>query len=269
MNKYGLLASVSASTVALTGAASAADLPAKAVSPAPVWTANWSGFYLGINGGVLTHQSTTKDLNNWTDVSYVSNHDSKATGGLFGGQVGWNWQDDTFVYGVEADIAWASAKSSNVVTGCPGCGGGGGAGGGIRAVITSEVNWLATFRGRMGVTVGGANATLVYLTGGGALAGIKNQWGAGYATGPANRLGTDQDFVADDTTWGWVAGAGMEHRFRGMPNWSFKAEALWIQFENRDVTNPGPSKVTRVTQPFTTEFQNQMAVGRVGINYKF
>jgi outer membrane immunogenic protein len=268
MNRYRLLASVSASTVAFAGGAVAADLPVKA-APAQVWTANWSGFYFGINGGVLTHQSTTKDLNNWADVGYVPSQQLKATGGLAGGQLGWNWQEDAFVYGIEADIDWASATATNRITGCPGCGGGGGAGGGIVAIVKSEVNWLATFRGRVGLTVGNAGATLVYVTGGGALAGIENRWGAGYATGPASRLGTDGDFVTSKNTWGWVAGAGIEHRLRSMPNLSFKAEALWIQFENRNVTNPGPSKVNGSVQTFNTQFENEMVVGRVGLNYRF
>src|SRR5262245_28525250 len=54
--KRGLLASVS--MAALTVAASAADVPApvyKAPAAPPAWS--WTGFYVGVNGGVVRYRA--------------------------------------------------------------------------------------------------------------------------------------------------------------------------------------------------------------------
>jgi len=161
-----------------------------------------------------------------------------------------------------------SNSATNHITMCNGCSSNGGTGGGA-AVVKSEMNWLATFRGRAGITVGNAGATLLYITGGLALGGIKNQWGAGYNAGAARARVSDDQFVADDVRLGWVVGAGFEHKMRSLPGWSFKGEALWVDFENKTVSNPGPSAFTGVSQTFNTQFQNQAMIGRVGLNYAF
>ncbi len=113
---------------------------------------------------------------------------------------------------------------------------------------------------------------MLYLTGGLALAGIKSNWGAGYTTGPFGG-GTGplnpNSFVSNNVKIGWTAGAGIEHMFAGMPNWPFRAEALWCQFAYDNVTNPGPSTFQGRPRPYHSQFQNEMALGRVGLNYKF
>src|SRR5262245_46039852 len=118
MNKHYLLASVSVSGLVIAGGASAADLPVKAPS------VNWTGWYGGLNSGVLVHKSVTKDLDNWADEGYVSSFQLKSFGGMVGGQFGYNWQDDGFVYGFEADIDWVSNTKSQTMTMCQGCTGG-------------------------------------------------------------------------------------------------------------------------------------------------
>ncbi|MGP0094057.1 MAG: outer membrane protein [Xanthobacteraceae bacterium] len=257
----------SASTLAMTGVAGAADLPVKYVPPGQV--ASWAGFYLGINGGVVTHQSTTKDLDNWADISYVSNNNLKSTGGTFGGQVGYNWQDDAFVYGLEADWNWTSNRAFNSISMCPSCNGGPGGTGGGAAMVRANMDWMSTIRGRAGIAVGHLSNTFMYLTGGVAFADINNRWGAGYNAGAAAARVSDSNFVSDNTKVGWVVGTGFEHMFAGAPHWTFKAEALWADFGTTTVTNPGPSTFNLDVKLFHTEFQNQAVIGRVGINFKF
>lgn len=132
------------------------------------------------------------------------------------------------------------------------------------------MNWLSTLRGRAGVTVGARQGTLLYVTGGLALAGIKNNWGFGYDdASPSSRHLNPYSFVSNKTKVGWTVGVGIEHMFANMPNWSFRAEALWIDFQNETVINPGPSTFNLQVRPFHTEFQNEAVVARVGATYKW
>jgi outer membrane immunogenic protein len=138
------------SVAALTGTAAAADLsrPApqtyyKAPVVAPAY--NWSGFYLGLNGGGAFGRSTW-DTTGGFDIS----------GGLVGATVGYNYQFGQAVAGIDADIDWADISGSsttNCVTGCK----------------TSDT-WLSTVRGRLGYA---ADRFMPFITGGLAAGDIK------------------------------------------------------------------------------------------------
>src|SRR5258708_13975196 len=75
---------------------------------------DWSGFYIGINGGGGTSR------NSWDLVGGLpqGNHDS--TGGTIGGQVGYRWQTGPIVFGVEAQGNWADFSRHNVSQVIPG-----------------------------------------------------------------------------------------------------------------------------------------------------
>ena len=106
--------------------ADAADMPVKVqpVQPArfmPLWT----GFYAGVNVGVLSARS---ELNAFLPSSAVPaennycwlgrtgdctfNNSSTATGVLGGIQIGYNFQSANIVYGAEVDFGGSSAKKS-------------------------------------------------------------------------------------------------------------------------------------------------------------
>ena len=93
------------------GAAQAADLPPRVpvsapavVVPAPVY--NWTGFYIGANGGY-----------GWSGASVtvggVTVDGGDLKGPFAGGQIGYNYQSGMFVFGVEVDGQWASIKESS------------------------------------------------------------------------------------------------------------------------------------------------------------
>ena len=76
----------------LSGAAFAADLPVyeappAMVSPTPI-AYNWSGFYIGAHGGYGFGSGAFDD------------------GAVIGGQIGVNWQWNSFVLGAEGDGSW-------------------------------------------------------------------------------------------------------------------------------------------------------------------
>ena len=74
-------------------------------APTPVY--DWSGFYLGVNGGYAFGRSS------WSDP--FAGGDSgrfNTKGGLIGGQIGYNWQVGRTVLGLESDINWARVSGS-------------------------------------------------------------------------------------------------------------------------------------------------------------
>src|SRR5437868_15161607 len=94
----------------LVGQAAAADLgrrgqqmPVKAPYMAPVY--NWTGLYLGINGGGGWGRSA------WTSPGLTTG-DFNLSGGMIGGTAGYNWQAGQAVFGLEGDIDWANIKGS-------------------------------------------------------------------------------------------------------------------------------------------------------------
>jgi outer membrane immunogenic protein len=150
---------------ALTGTAAAADLPRPAPQPyappaayAPVY--NWTGFYVGLNGGGAFGTSSW-DLTGSRDIS----------GGVVGGTFGYNYQVGQIVFGAEGDIDWASISGTSN-TNCPfGC-------------KTSD-SWLSTVRGRVGYA---ADRFLPYVTGGVAFGDIQAQT-PGFATASTTNTG--------------------------------------------------------------------------------
>ncbi len=211
--------------LALDGAASAADLP---VAPAPYYKApvyapayNWSGFYLGINGGGGWGRST------WTTTGSFD-----TSGGLVGGTIGYNYQINQVVLGVEGDIDWANISGSTS-TGCTSVTGTG---------CTTGDNWLSTVRGRLGY---GADRFMPYITGGAAFGDIK-------ASGPG-LTGTDT------TNAGWTLGGGIEFAIAG--HWTAKAEYLYVDLGSVSCGLACGAAVQNVNW--------RANIGRLGLNYRF
>ena len=115
--------------------------PAKAPAFVPV-AYNWTGFYLGINGGY-----------GWGSSHWSGFGDSaEPSGGMVGGTAGYNWQGlgSPWVFGLEGDIDWTNIKGSFTSVACPtGC--------------ETKNNWLGTVRGRLGYAL---DRVMPYVTGG-------------------------------------------------------------------------------------------------------
>ncbi len=175
----------SAAALALAGAVAttlAADLARRPPPPPPtrapvvVPSYNWTGFYVGINGGYGFGRSKWDGLLATFDVN----------GGMVGGQLGYNWQFGQFVYGVEGDGDWTGLRGTASLTDC-----------GI-AFCRTRNDFLATARGRLGFA---ADRWLPYITGGLAVGNIR-------ATVPG-LAGIDQ------TNAGWTVGGGLEFALSG------------------------------------------------------
>ena len=176
--------------------AAAADLPRQMPYSAPgyVTTYNWTGFYIGANGGWGSSR------NSWDSVppAFVGHegaHD--ADGGTIGGQVGYRWQAGNWVFGLEAQGNWADFNGSNVsLIAAPG-------------VNHTKIDAFGLFTGQVGYA---ANNVLFYVKGGAAV--TNNRYEGQFAGIVIDR--------AEETRWGGSVGAGVEYAFA--PNWSFGVE---------------------------------------------
>src|SRR5262245_35897295 len=161
---------------ALGGVASAADLAVKTPYAPPPAMWSWTGFYVGINGGYstgaddYTQSLITVPSGGTTNFSSFASNSINPKGGLFGGQVGFNYQTGPVVWGVEGDWQWAN--QNNTACGGPFCTVAA-APGAPTAVLGStvyqKVKSFATVRGRVGWA---SDGWMAYITAGGAWARI-------------------------------------------------------------------------------------------------
>ena len=145
----------------VAGAACAADLPRRSMSPAPYFAAksfSWTGVYAGLNAGY--------DFGNTSNSA--KGVIGSVRGGSLGGTVGYNQQIQNFVIGAEGDLAAANVQGST-------------------GSNSAKVNSIGTLRARAGFA---ADRALVYATGGYAGGQTKvtngtagSKWLNGYAIG--------------------------------------------------------------------------------------
>jgi len=152
----------------------AADLslaPLYKAPPAPAPSAyDWTGFYLGVNGGGGWGRS-------WWNASTTG---INLAGGQAGGTIGYNQQLGKVVFGLEGDIDWSRFDGSATSPGCPvGC--------------SASDSWLSTARGRVGYSF---DRMMPYVTGGLAVGDI--------------RAATPGLAGGDSVNAGWTLGAGLE-----------------------------------------------------------
>ena len=210
---------VTASLIALgaTAPAVAADLAARPYTKAPPMVAaiyDWSGFYIGANGGWGSSRNCWDSLRRSRSVAEGC-HD--ATGGVAGGQIGYRWQAGTWVFGLEAQGDWADLERQQYRA-CS-----------LPAFVNkSKVDAFGLFTGQVGWA---ANNVLFYVKGGAAVTSneyrIYNAGGALFAS------------TGDDTRWGGTVGVGLEYGFA--PNWSAAIEYdhLFMQDRTYNFTDAG------------------------------
>ena len=104
----GMLVAAAAVVVPATGPALAADLPTPSLPPpSPAAVYNWTGFYLGINGGFGTGNS------NWSDGVIGTTGSFPTSGFLVGGTSGVNYQIAEYVFGIEGDGDWTNLRGNS------------------------------------------------------------------------------------------------------------------------------------------------------------
>ena len=213
MKKIAFTVSTAFAALALATAAQAADMTAPA-------TYDWTGFYLGANAGISWNNSGV-DNNFDVDGDGINDLNNKIEGDqtafTAGGIVGYNYQIDQIVLGVEADFNYLGFSDSNSrsvdVIGLDGIDT-------ITGKSSFEADWFGTIRGRLGYAI---DNVLIYGTGGLAY-GHMSADGKVTASLAGDTVGTWKGST-DSTNWGWTVGGGMEY---GIDNWSLGLEYLYV-----------------------------------------
>jgi outer membrane immunogenic protein len=240
-----LLGSVALVALGMAAPASAADLAAYTKAPPPMVAAiyDWSGLYIGLNGGGgWSHKcwSTTNSLNIVLVVPGIAEGCHNATGGTFGGQIGYRWQASNWVFGLEAQGNWADLSASNANL--------------FFANITdrSRIDGFGLFTGQVGYAW---NNALLYVKGGAAVVGDRFDT---FTT----TTGVPFD-SARNTRWGGTVGAGLEFGFA--PNWSVGVEYDHMFMGDRDIGFRTPAGLFSSTD----RISQGVDLGLVRVNYRW
>lgn len=247
-----------------TGSASAADMAVKArPAPTPVEVWNWTGFYIGINGGYGWNQSQDVAVSG-SNVIVVSQPGTvpffvpglEPKGGLIGGTVGWNYQVGRGLFGIETDFDWADIKDARFVDLPP-------VGPCCRTSASQNIDFFGTVRGRAGFLA--SNQLLLFVTGGLAYAEVKTNANINEFF---NQPVIGRQFIAssDEIRYGWTVGAGAEWKFTR--NWSVKGEYLYYHLGGHTITGFQTNPVL-ATQFATYNFATRGSIARAGLNYQF
>ena len=218
MKKF-LLGTVGLLALGMAAPATAADLAArpytKAPPPmvAPIY--DWTGFYIGANGG------WAQSRNCWDFVGVVvlgtfAEGCNERSGGVAGGQIGYRWQANQWVFGVEAQGDWADLSSTRVSLLDP------------TLSLRTKTDGIGLFTGQIGYAW---NQALLYVKGGAAV--TSNRFSI------LDNLNFGAELAsASSTRWGGVVGVGFEYGFA--PNWSVGIEYdhLFMGDANNSFTSP-------------------------------
>ena len=239
---------------ALVAPALAADLPAKSPAykaPAAI-AANWSGFYLGLNGGYGWGRDERHDPvaggGFWTNGpggAFGGTETLHPKGGVFGGQIGYNFQAGPWVFGAEGNFQGASLKEDKTSTIFP-----------ATDSWHSKISAIVTATGRIGYAL---NAWLPYLRGGYAAAKLKARMDDNTAAA---------DFV-ENSSWysGWTIGGGVEYMLT--PNWILGAEYDYMDFDWKPWTGTTTTAAGGFVRKESLQETLSTSTVTVRVSYKF
>lgn len=178
---------------------------------------DWSGYYMGANGGWGTSH------NCWDFNGITSEGCHNSTGGTVGGQIGYRWQIFNMVYGLEGQGNWADFRGSNVSTAFP------------TDTVGTTTDAFGLLTGHIGYAF---NAVLLYGKGGAAVTS-NTYYVNSVATG--TELGKN-----NNVRWGGVLGAGAEVSLT--PNWSAGVEYNHLFMQRSNISFPAALGADRAHQ---------------------
>jgi outer membrane immunogenic protein len=243
MKKF-LLATVGLVALGFAAPASAADLAARPYTkaPPPMVAAyyDWSGFYLGLNGGWGSSRKCW-DATTPAGVLVFADGCHDATGGVAGGQIGYRWQAGGWVFGLEGQGDWADLRGSRVSLFNPGFNN------------QSKIDAFGLFTGQVGYAW---NNVLLYVKGGGAVTADRFN----FTTTAGNVVAAT---TGDQTRWGGTVGAGVEFSFA--PNWSAGVEYDHLFMQDKTAIFTDPTGVRFATD----RIRQDVDLVTVRVNYRW
>jgi len=239
--KRFLLGTVGLLALGMAAPASAADMAVKAAPVpyvAPIY--NWNGFYIGANGGWGQSHSCV-DFLNAAGVA-VAQGCRDRSGGLVGGQIGYRWQANQWVFGLEAQGDWADLSNQRVSLVFP-------------ALSTrTKTSGIGLFTGQIGYAW---NASLFYVKGGAAVTDTRLS---------ILDTASGTELVGSSATrWGGTVGVGWEYGFA--PNWSagIEYDHLFMGHRNNSFTSTNVNLVNFLN----SRISQDVDMVTVRINYRF
>ncbi|MAY61725.1 MAG: porin [Rhizobiales bacterium] len=166
---------------------------------------DWSGIFVGVQGGGGWGNSHVDD-NGLTSLDEELDID----GGFLGGVVGAQWQNGSFVYGVEAEINWSNISGNEEIQ--------------LGNFIGTEIDWFGSVNGRLGYAW---DRVLLYGTAGVAFAGIET-----------NQQLAPDSFAETESHVGWTIGAGVDYALT--ENLFLGAQYRYYDFGSEDYTPSDP-----------------------------
>ena len=238
-----LLTTVSIGVLGLLSPAFGADLPIYSKAPAiaaPVY--DWTGVYFGVfGGGGYGNHNINNALGNTGNADFTANYSS--TGGVAGGELGYNWQSGIYVVGIEGDLFWSGIKGNDASAIAAGVYP-------LTSVDADNLRWGGTLRVRGGFTI---DRWLMFFTG-------------GYAFGDIDHTNTDPVGGVDRFTVHanrLTAGAGFAYALTN--NVIGKFEYRYYNFNGYN--RPGTPLTPNGQLPYTTE--STYSVVTIGLDFKF
>jgi outer membrane immunogenic protein len=244
MNKFliGTLGALAIGLGAGLGAApaAAADLAARPYTKAPPMIAavyDWTGFYIGANGGFGSGRDHRFNASGVDLGSY------NPDGGVAGGQIGYRWQSGSWVFGLEAQGDWTdlSGRTANL--------------GGASNQIASKTDAFGLFTGQVGYAW---DSALLYAKGGAAVVDQRFDF-------ISNTTGAVAASTGTDTRWGAAIGGGVEIGFA--PNWSVALEYDHIFMDRHEANFTSPAGGAAPGNPYRTGGDLDLVTAR--INYRW
>jgi outer membrane immunogenic protein len=258
MNRFVLAVFVLAVSAVSASAADLAPRPYTKAPPPVVAAYDWSGFYIGANGGGAWSRKCW-DVDPYTiDIGVIPAFTVSgpegchtASGATAGGQIGYRWQQAAWVFGLEAQGNWAGLTGSNPSQVAVFSGFGN----------RTKIDAIGLFTGQLGYAW---NAFLLYAKGGAAVARDRYE---SFLTAPLGPL--PAGFVSsrgNETRWGGAAGIGGEYSFT--PNWSVALEYDHLFMGGSDVRMTyDPAFVAALNHSEHIHQDVDMVTAR--INYRF
>jgi outer membrane immunogenic protein len=237
MRNY-LLASAALAALIGGSSAQAADLgkPVYKAPPPVVPVFSWTGLYIGGFAGGAWNTS------DWVFPGPGTTTSHRASSALGGGQIGYNYQVSSWVFGIQGDGAGFSLNGQSV---CPN----------PHADCRTEQKWIASATARVGYAW---NTALFYAKGGAAWS-HDDYFVLFPATPGANEVNS-----GGGNRVGWTVGGGLEYAFWN--KWS-----AFVEYDHYDFGTEDFSMVRAASGAFAEHLNvgQRVDVVKAGVNYRF
>jgi outer membrane immunogenic protein len=234
----------------------------------PTEQVSWTGWYVGGNAG-YSWGKVDGDFNapGFPGLSLGNSPPPpgsfptslKPNGFIGGGQIGYNWQLDKWVFSLETDFQGSAERNGISFDNFYSCESVGFLGCHLAQTRDAKILWFGTVRGRIGWLF--TPTLLFYGTGGLAYGKVS----AGGTISDPENTGVSFSFAESKITLGYAAGAGIEGTILDLRDWTWRIEYLYLNLGS--LSGSGTEPITGSSYNWNAKFTDNIV--RVGLNYRF